>query len=330
MAGTWGLPPGLYNQIAQLANQNKLSGIAPGVLASIVYTEGRTPGLPTYGGSPPNVPVTNNEGTFQGWYDLQPGATYVNGAGQSFTASTLGDTSSQSFALQTQTAAAALSGYMANGMDLPTALEHYSGSSNAYDHYTQNGGQASAGGSGGEGGSSSSSGGSSNVPSSGMPSSSSAGSPSTASSTAGGGVLGDCSGCLVNVPLVGCMISQCNAKAIVGGLLVAAGGLGIVVGIVVMVKASSPLGALSRVLSSGGSSRSSSSLSSTTSAPVEEVQVPAPGEDDYDLPAAPPVEGDDMDRELSAYYAGVEAGLEAPRTSKRQVGVMHDADEGEF
>ena len=139
---TFGLQPALYNQIVQLSQQNKLSGVDPGVLASIVYTEGRTPGLPSYGGQPPYVQVTNSDGTFQGWYDLQPGQNYVNANGQVFTTTptVMDNDSTAAFDYQTQAAAAAISGYQAKGQDLQQALQTFTTSSNAYNHYVQNGG----------------------------------------------------------------------------------------------------------------------------------------------------------------------------------------------
>lgn len=163
----------------------------------------------------------------------------------------------------------------------------------------------------------------------GAPGSSSGTVNSSGASTSGNSVLGNCSGCLVSVPLVGgCMFSRCNAKAIIGGLLVAAGGLGVVVGIAVMVKSDFGIGALGKALSaSQGAGRAATPAASSASTPAQDAAEPF---EQVREPEVPELDDADLDRELQAYYLGVQAGQDAPRRPRKQVGVLHDADEGEF
>ena len=68
--------------------------------------------------------------------------------------------------------------------------------------------------------------------------------PSSAASTST--ILGPCAGCLVPIPVAGgCMFTRCNAKALVGGVLVLAGGITMVVGIAVLARNIAPKVALS-------------------------------------------------------------------------------------
>lgn len=113
--------------------------------------------------------------------------------------------------------------------------------------------------------------------------------PATGTSTSGtastSGVLGPCSGCLVPIPLFGgCLFSRCNAKALIGGVMILAGGVTMIVGIAVLAKGMAPKAALS-MLQGSAPPTAPASVPKAPSAPS------APAEPDYDA-------------ELAAYNVG--------------------------
>lgn len=254
----FGLEPWQWNTLQQLGSQGKLYGVPPGVMAAeLRYQNGIAGGGIAF----PVNPNSNGYGLFGLGPTTYDGPT-VNGQPTSYsvTSSQLKGSSTQDFASLAQVSAASIAGWQQkyNG-SLPAALAKYDGPPNTpsndavyslYQAYITGSPAAYGYGTGtypsGNGA---------------VPSSSSSSSPATT-----GGILGDCtayrngakatSNCLVGggsagLPVVGkvvsfpCLLNACQAKALVGGVLVLAGGVTMVVGIAVLARNVAPKVALS-------------------------------------------------------------------------------------
>ena len=206
-AANWApIPAWEQATLKQLSAQGKLSGVPPEYLAAIAQAESNGIG----GGI--------NSSNYGGFFGLAPNTAYPNG---SLTMAQLLGTDKASFSAQAETAAAAYASYLkaANG-NAYAAEMHYQGGR------TQGVGVMQSYGLGPN----------INVASLTSP-------PSLSSSSLGGSLMGTCNkkDCLVGTPfgVGGCLLDQCQARALVSGLVILGGGLVILVGVAVLASSSS-------------------------------------------------------------------------------------------
>ena len=120
-ATTSALPPGLYGELVKLSQQGKLSGVPPQILDAIFQAEGSN----TSG-------AINSQGA-GGYYGLVQGSTYTFGNNSyPITQTNLSGTSTPDFRLQSQAAGAAFASYLAasNGNVYQAENEYQTGDPN--------------------------------------------------------------------------------------------------------------------------------------------------------------------------------------------------------